>query len=121
MFEVDLKRTFWWPVSVTQPSADKAGEVVVQTFNMKFLAMSQADGQEYTESLAGLTAAELWTRRHSWWRQVCLDWNDVVDGDKKPIPFSLDGLEAVLDIRWINDAVKKAYDEAMSGKAASKN
>lgn len=120
MFEVDLKRTFWWPVSVTQPSAEKPGELEVQTFKMRFKAKSQAEGQAFTESLTGLTAAELWERRHAWWLDVCEDWDDVVE-NKKPIPFSADALVAMLDIRWINDAVKKAYDEAMSGKAASKN
>ncbi len=115
MFKVTKEHTFWWPVKVRLPDPDKAGAIKEETFNMRFRALA-ADRAKAIE--ADNANADIIDRSIASILEVALDWSDVVDDDRNPVPFTPEALTDALLYPFVRDGIVAAYAAAISGQAA---
>ncbi len=101
-------KTFKWPVEVTEPSEDRAGEFDKFQFTAVFKRVKLSELEALGEE-SGLPLL----------KKVMIGWENIQDEGGKEVPFSSKELEAFSDdVDWVKavlGAYAKTYEEAESG------
>lgn len=118
-FVLTKKHLYWWPVTVAVPSPDpeRAGEMVEMSFKMRFEALPRDEARAMQERIRALPANEAETETHADLMRVAKGWDDVVDEDGVPVPFSADALSELLQISWYRLGVYRAWAASLVGEA----
>lgn len=119
MFQLMTENVFWWPVEVRRPDPEKAGAIVVDTFEAQFVALSADDIEAFDEQLAkAKSTSEAVKQTVDRVLSVTRNWRDVVDAGGKPVAFSEASLRAAVGVTWVRDGILSAYRMAMRGEEA---
>lgn len=97
---------FWWPVTVKLPDPEKAGAVISQAFEAKFLLI----GKDRLAELEADGEDRLLT-------EILRDWRGVTEDDGTATPFSDAALARCLPFAHFRVAVYRAYLSALNGQA----
>lgn len=123
MFILTDRRLFVADATAILPSADTPGDHTRETFKLRFELIEDDEMTELArftpEDLADPVTAETKNERRVL-RRVIVGWEDVVDGNKEPIPFDVDTLEQALRLRWFRLAAYAAYRHAIESGEASR-
>ena len=120
-FILAKEHLYWWPVEIKLPDPNRAGHFQTQKFQMLFLAMPTDEARALTKEIEALPADQQADREHEHLIRVCRNWNeDVVGEDKKPVPFSEDGLRQALQFPWFRQGLYTAYLNSLRGEEARK-
>lgn len=120
-FVLTKKHLYWWPVTVAVPHPDqaRAGEMLEMTFRMQFEALPRDEAKAIYEQAKSLPAGEAEAQSHADLMRVVQGWDDdVIDDDGRPIPFSPEALQQLLQISWYRLAVYRAWAASQVGEAA---
>lgn len=110
---------YWWPVTVMVPDNDAPGTFVEQTFKVLFEPRDQdAEKAERDRILAIEDAGEQLKADRASLAAVIKKWDDIVDPDKSPVPFTPKHVDQLLKQPWARFAVWKAYHESQNGGEA---
>jgi len=110
--------SYWWPVTVRIPDPENAGAVIEQKLKVLFEPEDQDAALEQAEIYAGLaTPKERAEHEHRQLARVVRGWDDVIDEEKKPVPFTEDNFRAALQQRWFRDGLYRGYAESLNGEA----
>lgn len=108
-----------WPMNVKLPHPDKAGHWKVETFRMQFAAVPNDRAKEIIEEIAALKPADREARQHDSLLEAARGWEDVVDENKQPIPFSREMLLEVLNAGpWYRDGIYKSWWKSLQSDEA---
>lgn len=119
-FRLTQDHVFSWPIKISIPDPDKAGDVVIRSFNMTFRAMPLAEAHALDAAWEKMTPKEQTVHQDDVLRRVCIGWDDgVVGDDRKPVPFSSEALEQALQFSWFRLGVYRAFRDAMDGRGAA--
>lgn len=111
MFKIEDQETIEWPVVVNVPQ--NGGTFKKERFTVEFMMISDSEILSIHEG-GGRDPEVL--------RKVVVGWgDDVFDRDGKPLPFTRESLELLINIRRNRDALISAYGEISKGEAARKN
>lgn len=111
--------SYWWPVTVRIPSQTKPGVWDEQKLKLHFVAQTRDDAvaaQAKYEKMRSISdraaheSAQLADR--------VIGWEDVLDEDGAPIPFSADVFDQAMQHSWFRTAVARAYSDSQIGDAA---
>jgi len=109
---------YWWPVVVKMPDTDNPGQFVELSFKVLFEPRDQdAEVAERARVLAILDAEEQLKEDRMSLAAVIKDWDEIVDTDKTPVPFTAAKVDQMLRQPWARMAVWTAYHESMAGGA----
>lgn len=120
-FQSIKNETYWWPVIVRRPSAQKedAGKLVAQKLLMQFKVVERDAEMAAQEAYKALeNAQEIVEFEIDQMIDKCLNWDGVDGDDGAPKPFSKDNLRGELQKSWFRSAVYQALAESMSGEEA---
>lgn len=120
-FVLTKKHLYWWPVTVAVPHPDqaRAGEMLEMTFRMQFEALPRDEVLTPQEQAAVAAGGELVRPTDYDLLRVVRGWDDdVVDDDGRPVPFSVEALQQLLQISWYRLAVYRAWAASLVGEAA---
>jgi hypothetical protein len=110
--------TYWWPVVVRIPDPEKAGSIIEQKLKVQFEPEEQDAALEQAEIYAGLASPkERAAHERRQLVNVVRGWDDVIDGDKKPVPFTEENFRAALQKKWFRDGLYRGYSESLNGEA----
>ncbi len=106
MFVIQDDLTFTWPVDVNVPA--DGGKAVKQTLKARFEAIDQDElNRLIAEGGDEAVLARVW-----------VGWEDVVDAEREPVPFSAEMRQALCKRPYLRAAVVATYLEAISGRRA---
>ncbi|HTM77007.1 MAG TPA: hypothetical protein VL133_05210 [Devosia sp.] len=105
-------------MTVIIPDQDRPGEVIEQVFTMTFRALPLDEAEAMDKEVAALPAPEQAKHQDDLLRKVARGWDDVVDGDGKPVPFTPDNLEFAMQQSWFRIGCYRAYRQSLQGQAA---
>lgn len=111
-FVLKQSDTYTWPVTFEIPVD---GQHETQSFDAVFKRMSQSWIREVAKKIDEGKISDIEVAK-----QVVAGWSGVNDAQGKEIPFSIKGLETMLDIPSVAGAVVLAYFNSISG-AKEKN
>jgi hypothetical protein len=120
-FVLTTKHFYWWPVTVAVPHPDqkRAGEMLEMTFKLQFESLPRDEAKALYEQARALPAAEAEAQSHADLLRVVKDWDeDVVDDAGRPVPFSAEALQQLLQISWYRLGVYRAWAASQVGEAA---
>lgn len=117
-FRLTPEHIYPWPVTVIIPDQDHPGEVIEQVFTMTFRALPLAEAEAMDKEVAALSAPEQAKHQDDLLRNVAKGWDDVVDDDGKPIPFTPANLELAMQQSWFRIGCYRAYRQSLQGQAA---
>jgi len=110
---------YWWPVTVRMPDPDAPGKIMERTLQVLF------EPQPREEAIAAQEAYEkLTTQRErdahevEQLKDVCKNWDDVVDSDGGAVAFTPENLSQAVGITWFRQGVYRAYSESLRGDEA---
>ena len=118
-----------WPVHVVFPSPTEAGKTVTETFTAKFKLLPSDVGEKLMEEQrqallsADATAAAIVEGQKKQIRAFFVGWveDTLLDDKKKPIAFSAEARDQLLNVSPIRDAVVRAYGESQRARPAEGN
>jgi hypothetical protein len=118
-FQLVKNHRYWWPVNVRIPDPETAGKIIEQTLKIEFEAedrdVSAARASRYRE----LTdPKDILNHEVKLMTEVCKNWDDVIDPQKAPVPFTEDNFASALNQEWFRNAVFLAYGESLAGEEA---
>lgn len=119
-FVLTKKHLYWWPVTVSVPHPDqeRAGEMLEMTFRMQFESLPRDEAKALYERIGALPAGEAEAQSHADLMRVVKGWDDdVVDDDGRPVPFSAEALQQLLQISWYRIGVYRAWAASQVGEA----
>lgn len=119
MFKIADVARFKWPVTIRRPSDVDAGEMVEETFTGLFRALPREESMVLlTRMREAREVDEISAIEIEQIVAVLEGWEDVVDDDGKPVPFSPEALAAANRWVWFREGISAAYGAAMKGGAA---
>lgn len=117
-FKMTKEHLYWWPVEVKVPATEhnRAGTFQVMELKMLFVATrkeeassSSVDGDAPTSDTPEI-------------EKFVRDWDDVIDDDGKPVPFTDKNFRLAMGTVWFRSAVYRAYTASLVGdEARTKN
>jgi hypothetical protein len=128
-FKLSSELTFKWPVKVMEPDQGTPGKLIEREFTAHFAIIEpdlakEADKKrialfqqiEPDMSSAELANIQALIDAHDFdsLSQVIRGWHGIVDDDDKPIPFNSDNLKMVYAHNRVKNALRRAYQEAIS-------
>lgn len=118
-FVLATTRAYWWPVTVSLPDPDNAGQVIVQRLKLLFEPRDQEAERAEQDRVAAIRdgVAQMKAER-AMLMEVVKGWDDVVGRDGAVVPFSPEVLDQALRQAWFRRAAWTAYYESLSGEAA---
>ncbi|WP_226781835.1 hypothetical protein [Oceaniglobus trochenteri] len=120
-FQLVENPKYWWPVTARVPSETMPGTFEVQKLKILFTPMPHDEVVEAQEVYASLKSeSERNDHEKAQLRRICSDWADVIDDDKKPVPFTRDRLDAALQQEWFRKGVYAAFGESQNGQEAAR-
>jgi hypothetical protein len=100
-------------VQLPHPDPDKAGETIAAEFKMQFEALPS----DQAEALH--TAAD--GDRHALLKRAVRGWDeDVVGDDEKPLAFSAEAFDRLMQVSWFRIGVYRAWGESLVPGAAKR-
>ena len=110
---------YWWPVTVTIPDPENAGDFLKHELRIQFepqpreeeIADSEAAGK--LKSLREIEDFEI-----ARFRRVIRNWDGVIDEAGELVPFSQERLDMALQFNWFRAGVKDAFDASISRQGA---
>ncbi len=118
-FVLSSKISYFWPVTVRMPNPDAPGEIVEQTFQMRFTPQTQDEAIASNAVFQKLsTVEEQISHERANLMKVCTGWDDVVDADKNAIAFTQENLLMAMQQPWFRTGVNDALAESQNGQAA---
>lgn len=110
-FEETAEYTYWWPMKIPMPNPERPGQWKEETFDMLFVGVSEDEAKETQAAIDALeTDEEKAAHNHDQLLNASRDWRGVIDGDKKPVPFSRDLLLKMLRAGpWYRAGIYKSY------------
>lgn len=121
MFTLAKERLYWWPIKPDVPSSTKSGNWEQHSFEMQFKAIAQDRVDEIERQLKDLPPDEQFKRKHEIILEVAVDWRQVVDEDKQPVPFSTDMLDNAMRAEsWFRLAVYRDWTASLFKTEARK-
>lgn len=99
-FRFNPRPTTWVTVRLTVPTADG---LQTQTFRAQFLILPAKERQ----ALASDPRAAL--------AKIWLGWEDIVDAEGTPVPFSETARDQLMDYDYVTFGVAAAYERATAG------
>lgn len=119
MFVHTTSYEFQRTVEVRRPSPDKKDAILRETFVARFKAIEPDELEAFEDELAQtVTAKDSIGVLSDLAARVTVGWEDVVDGDKKPVAFTEELFRQYLRAPWFRDGVVSAYRSAMRGEEA---
>ncbi|MEP3298550.1 MAG: hypothetical protein ABJO27_19110 [Pseudoruegeria sp.] len=110
---------YWWPVVVSMPDNDNAGAFVEVPFKVLFEPRDQDEELAEQNRLAAIKdLTERIKEERKSLASLIKDWQEIVDPDKTPVPFSAENLDRMLRQSWARAGVIKAYQDSLSGGQA---
>lgn len=118
-FTLAKKVRYWWPVTVRMPDPETPGKIVEQQLKVLFEPKSRDEALAAQDDYAQLdTARARAEHEHTELKDVVKGWDDVVDDDKSPVPFTEETISAALQLSWFRTGVYAAYAESLNGQEA---
>ena len=118
-FRLVEKYRYWWPVTVRIPDPDQPGAVIEQQLRVQFQPLGRGEELANQEAYAKLRdPRERARREHDLLRQICVNWDDVIDAEGGAVAFSPDVFEEALQSAWFRNAIYAAYAASLKGEAA---
>lgn len=114
MFVLSKGASYSWPVNVSVPVS--GGKFEKKVFDITFKRVSQSRLQEIlgAEDLKNISDA-------SFCKEIVMGWKGIVDESGAEVPFSIENLEALLDVPMVAKSIVTTYLETIAGQAKSKN
>lgn len=110
---------YWWPVTVRLPDPETPGKILEQQLQVLFEPKGRDEAIAAQEAYAQLDSAkERSAHEHRELADVVKGWDDVVDEEKAPIPFSEEALSRALQFSWFRAGVYEAYAQSLNGEEA---
>lgn len=118
-FTLAKNMRYWWPVAVRMPDPHTPGKIAEQQLKVLFEPKGRDEAIASQETLAALnTAKERADHEQSELKDVVKGWDDVVDDEGTPVPFSDEAITAALQMSWFRTGVYSAYADSLSGQEA---
>ena len=110
---------YWWPVIVRLPDPDQPGKMMEQALKILFEPKDQDEALAEQERISAIREPrkQAQAERESL-SDVCKGWDDIVNDDKTPIPFTHENLMLALQKAWFRAAVYRAYADSLTGQEA---
>lgn len=108
MFKISQSRTFTSPVNFKIPA--DGGTHQSGSFVAEFKRLTVSEMRDLPKDVSDAEVA----------RRVVVGWNEVADDDGKPLTFSAEAFDKLLDIIGVAPAVVRTFFEAVTG-AQEKN
>lgn len=99
-FRFNPRPTTWVTVRINAPTDTG---MAAQTFRARFLILPASERQ----AIADDARAAL--------RKIWLGWEDIVDTDGQPVPFSETARDQLMDYDYVTIGVAAAYERATAG------
>ena len=116
------RHLYWWPITVKLPHPDKTGLWITESFRMRFDLVGADEARAIREGIAAMEAAERALHEHDLLLRAARDWDDVVDGDGLPVPYSAEALMTVLQSSWHRLGIYESWQRSlMPGEARRGN
>ena len=110
---------YWWPVIVRLPDPENPGKIIEQRLKVLFEPKRRDEAFTAQEAYAKLTTPkERLLHEQAELTDVVKGWDDVVDEDKSPIPFTVEALDQALQFSWFRAGVYDAYAQSLNGEEA---
>lgn len=107
MFRLVKEAQSPWPVHIRM--VDPAGAVVEQTLTLRLVRVGVAEFETLFGAQPAGTAAEVKAQNRAIFDRVVRGWDDLVDANDRPIPFTPEAIEELLDYPGFGSAFGKAY------------
>lgn len=108
--------TYWWPVTIRIPDPSAAGKLIEQRMKVQFAPQNRDEALKRQEFYAALTTErDRIDAEMADMLDIVKGWDDVVDGNGNPVPFSADALRAALGKSWFRSGLNKALAESIVG------
>jgi hypothetical protein len=91
MFQLDYKPTYWWPVIVRRPQADKPGELAEHRFEVQFQWLDDADHAAMMTDAAARSLTDTEAMK-----PLVLGIRKIADAAGKPLESTPDNIARVL-------------------------
>lgn len=128
-FKLSSELTFKWPVKVLEPDQGTPGKLIEREFTAHFAIIDPEQSKETDKQRVALfeqikpdmdvkdlreVQALIDAHDFTALSQVMRGWHGIVDDDDKPIPFNSDNLKMVYAHDRVKNALRRAYQEAIS-------
>lgn len=128
-FKLSSELTFKWPVKVLEPDQGTPGKLIEREFTAHFAIIDPEQSKETDKQRVALfeqikpdmdvkdlreVQALIDAHDFTALSQVMRGWHGIVDDDDKPIPFNSDNLKMVYAHDRVKNALRRAYQEAVS-------
>lgn len=128
-FKLSSELTFKWPVKVLEPDQGTPGKLIEREFTAHFAIIDPEQSKETDKQrvtlfeqikpdmpVKDLRDVQALIDAHDFaaLSQVIRGWHGIVDDDEKPIPFNSDNLRMVYAHDRVKNALRRAYQEAIS-------
>lgn len=121
-FKVRTATTFWWPVTVKVPAADRPGAFDEHGFEMLFEALGRKEAKAIdAEAMKARVDGDADAGESLLLKRVCKDWRGLEDENGVALVFTPEAFDELIDYSWTRRGIYLAFAEAMSGEAARKN
>ena len=105
--KLDLSPTYRMPVTVQVRGAD--GQILPETFTAEYLRMGPAEFDAYRATIHDQALSDQAIARH-----VLRGWDDLFDGEGRPVPFTTPALEALLGgVQGAAVAIARTYMDSV--------
>lgn len=124
MFKLTTSHRFWATATASIPSETTPDKTETQSFRILFELMPKDESAAAVDAMTaalqvGAVAVDEADRAQL--VRVVKGWDEVVDADGEPMPFSAEALDQALRFPWFRQAVSVSYGKAISGEAARGN
>ncbi|MBY6091077.1 hypothetical protein [Maritimibacter alkaliphilus] len=110
---------YWWPVTVRMPDPNTPGKIIEQQLKVLFEPKGRDEAIAAQDAYAALgSVRERADHEHAELRDVVKGWDDVVDEDRNPVPFTEEAIQAALQLSWFRTGVYNAYADSLAGQEA---
>jgi len=107
MFKLVTEIVAPWPVHIDVVRED--GSVGQDSFTAQFVRMPESEFEALFAPIEPVKGEELKAHNRKMVDRIMRGWKDVVDADKKPIPFTSENVDLLLDFPNIGLALTVAY------------
>ena len=115
MFKLMKDATYWWPVTVAQPSQETPGEMAEGTFEVRFKRL----GVDDHNALMDRVVPEKMTDR-AFCKEVAVEFRGVSDQEGNEFEFTPANFDLFLQEPDVSTAIAQAYIDSAK-KAGEKN
>lgn len=116
MFRLAPVASFWRTVTVNVPDAASADAFDRQSFRARFRVLTPDEGRDFDARRRRMSADELAADPHALLREIVIGWDDVLDGEGRPLAFGAGALTEMLALPWVAPALLDAWRAGLAGE-----